>query len=408
MTELEWSKFSEAVNRLKASGEWAKIAEVHVQSMTQVHESHASAIFLPWHRKFQIEVENRLQVAMNDCSITIPYWNWALELSGFTRSSVWASDRFGSLNQYLWGGSNADALCVKDGAFGSQSEMSAFGKNDNELTSHAGASDCVMRRGSAMTNFNYAQLKAHLQQKDMNMTVFDYMSWFLEYDVHNAFHIAVGGSYMGHLGHMSTMSSPYDPIFFLHHGFVDFLFQQWQDTHVEESQRWAHRQHDLMNRLLFDGVSDAFPVTDVIHSMDVMDDDPDTDSFEKSCVVYNERRQSSHACDANWDAIQTCLAQLVTEERLHLVPRIKVMTSVGDVCSPLNPIESDLDRMWLENMAKMGMLEESKVGEILEWEAKQNTDIAIITPEFDASEATECDKTLCFSTAKLLEMCGHH
>lgn len=407
MTELEWSKFSEAVNRLKASGEWAQIAEIHVKSMDQVHESHCSPIFLPWHRKFQMEVENRLQLAMNDCSITIPYWNWALELPQFTQSDVWGSDRFGSLNPHTYWAYNADSLCVKDGAFGSQTEMSAFGKNDNQLTSHSGKSDCVMRSGSAMTNFNYAQLKAHMKQEHMNMTVFDYMSWFLEYEIHNAFHIAVGGSVQEHLGHMSTMSSPYDPIFFLHHGFVDFLFQQWQDSHVEESDRWSHQPHGLMNRLLFDGQQDSFPVTDVIHSMDVMDDDPTTPTFEKGCVVYNERRKSSHACDANWQDIQTCLAKLVGEERLHEVPRIKVMTSVGDVCSPLNPIESDLDRMWLENMAKMGMLEESKVGEILEWEAKTNIDILKMTPEFDASEASECDKTLCFSTSKLLEMCGH-
>lgn len=404
MSDDEWSKFSEAVNRLKADGTWAQIAIVHVSSMNQVHESHASAVFLPWHRKFQMEVESRLQMAMNDCSITIPYWNWALEIPEFTQSEVWGADRFGSLNTNVWRGRSADSLCVKNGAFGVDSKDSAFGGKDNPLAINA-ASDCVMRSGSAMANLNYPELKAHLQQKDMNMTVFDYMSWFLEYNVHNAFHAAVGGSQNGFQGHMATMSSPYDPIFFLHHGFVDFLFQQWQDSHIEESDRWAHQQHDFMNRLLWDGSQDQFPVTDVIHSMDVMDDDPSTPTQEKSCVVYNERRKSSHACDAEWDQIQFCLAKVVKDERLHEVPRIKVMTSVGDVCSPLNPIESDLDRMWLENMAKMGMLEESKVEEILDWEVRTNTDINELTPSYDASMASECDKTLCFSTGRLLELC---
>jgi len=294
---------------------------------------------------------------------------------------------------------------VNNGAFGANSKNSAFGKKDNELENHNAASDCVMRSGSVMANLNYAELKGHLLQKDMNTTMFDYMSWFLEYNVHNGFHIAVGGSQNGFQGHMATMSSPYDPIFFLHHGFVDFLFQQWQDRHVEESDAWALRQHDFMNKLLWDGSSDFFPVTDVMHSMDILDDDPLTPTQEKSCVVYNERRKHSHACDANWDKIQSCLAQVVQREELHMVPRIKVMTSVGDVCSPLNKIESDLDRMWLENMANMGMLEESKVEEILDWEMRTNQDINVLTPAYDVSEASECDKSLCFSTTKLLEMC---
>lgn len=405
MTEAEWKKFAEAVNRLKADGTWAQIANVHVQSMRAVHVSHTSAIFLPWHRKFQMEVENRLQMAMNDCSITIPYWNWALELPRFTAADVWSDDRFGSLNRWTWG-AGADRLCVTNGAFGSQTEGSAFGHKESELGDSFNAdSDCVMRSGGQMANMPYPEIMAHLSQIDLNMTHFDYMSWFLEFNVHNAFHIAVGG--MDRLsGHMSTMSSPYDPIFFLHHGFTDFLWQKWQDIHVEESHRWSHRQQDRMSSLLWDGVQTQFPVTDVMHSMDILDDDYSTPSFEKACVVYNERRTADHVCEKNWEAIQECLVTVFHQEKLHEVPRIKAMTSVGDVCSPLNPIESDLDRIWLENMANMGMMDPSKVTEILEWEARTQKMADSSTPQLQESEASECDKTLCFSTDTLLQLCG--
>jgi len=62
--------------------------------------------------------------------------------------------------------------------------------------------------------------------------------------------------------------------------------------------------------------------------------------------------------------------------------------------------------MWLENMAKMGMLEDSRVHEILAWERLTNKMADASTPQLDAVEASECDKTLCFSTGRLLELCG--
>lgn len=401
MTDTEWGKFAEAVNRLMADGTWTEISRIHLHSMGQVHVSHGTAIFLPWHRKFHMEVESRLQMAMNDCSITIPYWNWALEKDTFTSSSVWENDRFGSVNYPSFSWSNG---CVTDGSFGSRNRDSAFGKNDNQLDENPPwnqRTDCIRRMGAQRGLFqhDYAHLKGVMQDEHLTMHQFDYMSHFLEYNVHNAFHIEVGG-------HMASFASPYDPIFFLHHGFTDFMWQQWQDRHVQESDRWSHRQHDRMNSLLWDGIQDSFPVTDVMHSMDILDDDGATPTQEKACVVYHERKSGPHACEANWDRIQTCLADVVGVNRLTEVPRIKVMTSMGDVCSPLNRLESDMDRMWLENMVGMGMLDEVEVQNILDWEVATNNDLLSRTPVLDSSEASECDKTLCFSTTTLLEICA--
>jgi hypothetical protein len=204
---------------------------------------------------------------------------------------------------------------------------------------------------------------------------------------------------------MISMNSPYDPMFFLHHSFVDYLWKLWQDTHVEDLDR-MHRSQDMMSRLLFDGVRDTFPVTDVSMSMDILDDDPSTDSQEKACVYYHERRNGDHACSSNWNHIQTCLSYVVKAERLHEIPRIKEMRSVGDVCSPLNPVHADLDRIWLETMAEMGMLVENEVGNILKWESTIESRINRNTPTLDESEASECDKALCFSTQKLLAVCA--
>lgn len=418
LTPEEWEKFAKAVNRLKDDGTWKEIAEAHVESMKAKHISHESAIFLPWHRKFQMEVENRLQMAMNDCSITIPYWNWALELPNFRNSDVWNSTMFGALKHRGYQ-SWRKRGCVQDGAFGSETDDSTFGKGE-EPDVEGGTndySDCIVRDGQQMANMPYTELMAHLQQTDFNMTMFDYMSWFMEYNIHNAFHVAVGGPgssrYSSSTGYMATMSSPFDPIFFLHHGFVDFLFQKWQDIHLVESDRWFHRQWDQMSHLLWDGSNNSFPATDVMHSMDILDDDPNTPpgtGVEKACVVYHDLKKApgdaTHACDAQWDRVRSCLNTVFENKQLGEVPRIKHMTSLGDVCSPLNPLEADLDRMWLENLAEMDMIEEQKVSEILKWEFETNTLANSQTPVLALEDASECDKALCFSTEKLLELCG--
>jgi len=43
---------------------------------------------------------------------------------------------------------------------------------------------------------------------------------------HNAVHSAIGGT-------MGTSTSPSDPIFWLHHGFIDKLWNDWQLIHAE-------------------------------------------------------------------------------------------------------------------------------------------------------------------------------
>jgi tyrosinase len=418
LTDEEFAKFANALNKLKADGTWANISMVHLMSDSQNHpggRSHGSPIFLPWHRKYFIEVENRLQMAANDCSVSIPYWNWALEIPTFLESKIFHADRMGSLNADLNGATidESDGMCVKDGAFGSESAGSQFGHAKNELGdafNRGQGSDCILRAGRAPSAQSYATILSTLEQPALGISQYEQMSYYLERDLHNFFHGAIGGyartSNGWSSGHMSGFTSPYDPIFFMHHGFIDFLWSKWQTVHVDDEDR-LHRSGDLMMDLLFDGTTDVFPVSDVSMNMDILDDDPTTDGVEeKACVVYHERHHGDNACADDWNHIQACLAKVVKAERLHEVPRIKEDTSVGDVCSPLNPVQADLDRMWLETMSEMGMLDKDEVPVILQWESTINADINRRTPAMDSAVASECDKKLCFSTQKLFEICA--
>jgi len=415
LTDEEFAKFAAAVNALKADGTWANISLVHQMADSQAHPGgmpHGSPIFLPWHRKYFIEVENRLQMAIDDCSVSIPYWNWALELPTFVESKVFTPSRLGSLN-----GGSPD-MCVQDGAFGVQTAASSFGKGNNHFqgqsagqwTSPSG-SDCIMRAGSAPSGQSYTTILSTLEQPSLGINEFEQMSNYIERDLHNFFHGAVGGWAHANggwvMGHMSGFLSPYDPIFFMHHGFIDFLWSKWQRVHVNEANR-LHRQDDLMYELLWDGHQNTFPVSDIAMNMDMIDDDFETaDVTEKACVVYHERHHGDNACAHDWAHIQSCLSTVVAAERLHEVPRIKEsVPGAGDVCSPMNPVQADFDRRWLETMAEMGMMDKSEIADIMQWESSINVEIDQRTPSLSESDANDCDKKLCFSTSRLFEICA--
>lgn len=53
-------------------------------------------------------------------------------------------------------------------------------------------------------------------------------SYMLEY-VHGFVHVGIGGD-------MDTMKSPNDPIFFLHHYYIDYVWTKWQLRHQNETQ----------------------------------------------------------------------------------------------------------------------------------------------------------------------------
>jgi hypothetical protein len=263
-----------------------------------------------------------------------------------------------------------------------------------------------MRGGSSPSGENYATILAYLSQPTLGINEFVQMSNYIERDLHNGFHGAVGGWGGGTTGHMSSFVSPYDPMFFMHHGFIDFLWSKWQAVHVDETDR-LHRQDDLMYELLWDGHQNVFPVSDIAMNLDILDDNHDTpDVQEKACVVYHERHHGDNACGAQWAHIQSCLNTLIEAERLHEVPRIKESTSVGDVCSAINPVQADFDRRWLETMVAMGMLDDHRVEEILQWESTLNTDIEARTPTLDEADASACDMKLCFHTETLFNICA--
>ncbi|MDG3583495.1 tyrosinase family protein [Galbibacter pacificus] len=138
-------------------------------------------IFLAWHRRFIFEMEQ----AMQDINpkLTIPYWESSVDQS--TTSSLWDEDFMGSFNSN-W---NLNRNLSSFGTLPTQQEV------DNML---------------AMTDF------------------FEFSDFFERQRPHSGAHRWVAGP-------MLTSASPRDPVFYLHHAFVDKLWHDWEEMHHSSS-----------------------------------------------------------------------------------------------------------------------------------------------------------------------------
>ena len=170
LTPAERDRLVQALYHVKAIGVVDQYAAEHETHFS--HGIHTSSHFLPWHRDFIRRFEDALRTYHP--AVALPYWNSVADTS--------PSDP-------LW-----------DNAFLGQFD-SAWGLN--------------RALGSATL--------PTLNQMDTALAQGTYDAFWpdLESNVHNAPHRWVEGE-------MGQRDSPHDPVFYLHHCWIDLLWAQWQ------------------------------------------------------------------------------------------------------------------------------------------------------------------------------------
>lgn len=167
--------------------------------------AHGGPAFFPWHREFICRFEKALQSV--DSSVSLPYWNWNSGNAADT-NSIFTDDFMGPPGT----GSSQE---VQSGHF----TVANGWVIDPALrpTGYGGA----LRRNSQLdpSGLPSSQANSALTRRDYNTFEPD-----IEWNSHGPVHIWVGGN-------MTYMTSPNDPIFFLHHANVDRLWAIWQETH---------------------------------------------------------------------------------------------------------------------------------------------------------------------------------
>lgn len=150
------------------------IAEFHGDNFGDIHNNNvANDVFLAWHRMVLFELEQAMQNING--KISIPFWYWPEDNT--TSSPLWSSSFMGLFD-------------------------SPWGLNRN--LGGGGVLPSVSTINTIQAETNWDTYTDNLESSS----------------VHTGPHNWVGGT-------MATGTSPADPIFFLHHGMIDNLWQDW-------------------------------------------------------------------------------------------------------------------------------------------------------------------------------------
>ncbi|UQS16870.1 tyrosinase family protein [Pseudomonas sp. HS6] len=223
MSPQQKSAFVEAVLRLKNNvnsvlrpgqqSRYDDFVQIHKNSMGRgnplVPNPHQSPLFYPWHRVLIRQFELALQAAVDDPRITLPYWNW--QLGG-------ADNPFTS--HFMGGnGDNTQNQLVTTGPFSNNQSQFIVSVWDE------GIGGAGLRRNLG-ANGALPSPEAVISALNRGSNWMEPEGWgsFSENQLHNPVHSWVGGN-------MGESSSPNDPIFFLHHCYLDLLWERWRLQH---------------------------------------------------------------------------------------------------------------------------------------------------------------------------------
>ncbi|GHH67828.1 tyrosinase [Kitasatospora indigofera] len=221
LTAKEKRDFVNAVLALKRAGRYDAFVSTHnsfIISDTDNGErvGHRSPSFLPWHRRFLLQFEQALQSV--DPNVTLPYWDWTADRTA--SASLWDAG-------FLGGNGRSSDGQVTTGPF-------AFAAGGWTLNVRPDSRSYLRRSlGSAV-----AALPTRAETESvLAIQAYDAAPWnsssegfrnnlegWRGVNLHNRVHVWVGG-------HMTTGMSPNDPVFWLHHCFIDKLWAEWQRRH---------------------------------------------------------------------------------------------------------------------------------------------------------------------------------
>lgn len=200
MTQVERCRYVEVYHTVSSppgpyKACYDQLIQIHRQQFgSAIHEED---FFLPWHRWFILALENLLRQV--DCKVTVPYWDWSAESQTWQNSIVWAS-------QCGFGGNGSPVTTgpFRDGVW--------------ELTPSA------QPGGPLRRNFQGAVPDCAAVAMMQRLGVSEFSTWYsyVYNNLHNSMHCNIHGT-------MCSEDSANAPEFFLHHGFIDQVWAQWQN-----------------------------------------------------------------------------------------------------------------------------------------------------------------------------------
>ncbi|EFO26758.1 hypothetical protein LOAG_01721 [Loa loa] len=220
----ERERFHSALDQLKQSGDYDQIAQWHSNPALS-GGAHSGPAFLPWHREYI----KRLEIALRliDPDISLPYWDSTLENAIpestdtilFSKELMGENDKYGNIiNGFISHWTTPEGRHITR-------HLGQEGRPLNEDDIQA-----VMRHSDVIGVLAYTAPQPGCRYPT------DWTS--LEYSHANAL-VWVGGD----MFHQTTSAN--DPLFFLHHVFVDSIWEYWRQHRQSRDARSKSYPPDL-------------------------------------------------------------------------------------------------------------------------------------------------------------------
>lgn len=198
MTPSEKTAYVNALITLRNNGTLAMMADHHTSHFNSpIHStgSYTGEFFLPWHRLFAIEMEDAIRGTSSLASnLTVPYWDWRLE-------------------------NTAANVKWDDAGF---LQLSTLNSSTYTITRNLQSTNSLASQTDITNMLTIPSLITNPPAAGQKSSTVNYFTYRLEF-WHDRGHNFIGGT-------MGTSASPRDPIFFLHHNFVDKLWQDWYNS----------------------------------------------------------------------------------------------------------------------------------------------------------------------------------
>ncbi len=222
LTAAEKQAFVNAVIELKGQGKYDPFVEMHNAFITGdrdngVRVGHRSPSFLPWHRQYLLDFEKALQGI--DPSVSLPYWDWTSTRRA--DDSLWGPDFMGGNGRREDGRVTTGPFAYDAGKW----PLTVVVDNRPYLRRALGAGRRTLPTAAdrdmvlGVATYDEAPWNSTSPGGFRNL-----VEGWRGPGMHNRVHVWVGGT-------MGTGVSPNDPVFWLHHCYIDKLWADWQARH---------------------------------------------------------------------------------------------------------------------------------------------------------------------------------
>jgi tyrosinase len=225
LTRTEKRRLVDALLALKRSGRYDEFVRMHGEFYVPDSEggpraAHMTPSFFPWHRRFLLDFERALQQV--DASVTLPYWDWTEDRSPV--SSLWAEDFLGGTGRLGDRQVMTGPFAHANGNWTISSRITDGRYLTRDLGRPASPVSLPTREDvdRALTETAYdAEPWDSTARSGFRNTIEGWGAGGAErWRNHNRVHRWVGGLMLG-------ATSPNDPVFWLHHAFMDLLWDRW-------------------------------------------------------------------------------------------------------------------------------------------------------------------------------------